>query len=413
MTWSTLLGSAGLPSDDRLWPILQRTKLAPLVYLSRLGVEGRVPPSSWRRQYRSDYLQSLVSHHHYMSATTGILNSVSAAGIPAMILRGPRVAELLYDDPGLRPYTDIDMLVPRAQLPDAKAVAMELGFQPPRHGFQDGFYERNHLHLRYTHVASGIPLEIHWSLDHPFSLHRIDYQALFRSAAAVPLGDAMTLSPAPEDDLLLLAVHLAKHAGAMAGLPGERLPAFCLERGLVLWMIDLDRLVRDRPGLDWDAVVRRAQAWEITGPVGCTLSALSTVLDTPIPEAPLRDLRKAGRPGLLERGTARLARGSGPLSRGFRHLSSRLSRSPAYFGLDRLSGLADYLLPPAAWSRRHAPLKRLPLALRRLAHLFGSMGRLARFAWDLAAQSTRMLTSRPGRRSRVAVAETGRSPART
>jgi len=395
------LSDTGLPRGDRLWSALQRGKLGPMLYASRLRIGDAGPPDPWRRSYRADYFTSLVSHHAYCAATSRILKETSARGLPALILRGTSVAESLYDDPALRPYTDIDLLVPLDRLAEAKEMAVDLGYQAPRGSLPDAFFERHHLQLRYVSPDTGVPLELHWALDHPFTPFRVDYDSLFANALTGSIGGVEALRPTPEDRLIILALHLAKHAAALQFLPDDELPAHALDRNLLLWMVDIYRLVEstDDP-LDWDQVVRRADSWAVAGPVGGALAAVKKILKAPIPTAPLEALARAGGgPAILERGLARVFVGNGIASRGLRRLSSRVVSSPALFNLERISGVGSFVFPSAGWLRRHGPWPGGPLPLRGVLHSSRSAMQLGRFFWDLSTKSvaaaSRRFTRRP------------------
>ena len=189
--------------------------------------------------------------------------------------------------------------------------------------------------------------------------------------------------------LLILALHLAKHAAPLRGAPQAMIVPLSIRRGLLVWMIDLHRLI-EGPGaaLDWDAVMRRAAAWEITAPIGEALGLTATVLGTNLPP-PAREAASDaidGRSG-LDRAVARLACGSGPISRRFHILCGRVSRSPALLGLERMGEAGRFLFPPASWARRHAPAAGSPLLLRRLLQAARSAGRIGRFLWDLAVHA--------------------------
>lgn len=394
------IAAAGLPRGDALWAAAARGKLGPMLHARRVAFPVPPPSPAWRSRFRKDYFASVVSHHLYRGAAVEILHEADQRGIPAVLLRGTAVAERYYgEDPALRPYTDIDLLVPRERLPETKQLARQLGYRPSPEAFPDAFYERHHLHLRYLGTRSGMPLEIHWAVDHPLSTHRIDYAALFRAASRERLGGAPVLRLSATDEFLLLALHLAKHASAIHGLPAALLPGRAVERGLVLWMVDLDRIVAARgPAFDWEALLARAEEWEVSAPLGAALTVTATVLGTQVPGVVRRRLLAADPVSGLERACARLANGRGPLSRRLRAWSGKLSASPAFFSLERGAEIGRILVPSTAWVRRHGPAPGLPLLLRRGMHAAYTAGRgcgmIAEIAALVAARTSRRLTRR-------------------
>lgn len=57
-----------------------------------------------------------------------VLGALDAAGVPAVLLKGPALAGWLYADGGERRYGDSDVLVPLGRREDAAAVLQSLGF---------------------------------------------------------------------------------------------------------------------------------------------------------------------------------------------------------------------------------------------------------------------------------------------
>ena len=89
--------------------------------------------------------------------------TLRAHGIEPIVLKGTSFADGLYPDPSLRPFTDIDILVPRAAMPDVRRTMASSGLIPTsdisrRHA--GGYAEE-----RWTHpVLEGTLIELHWDL---------------------------------------------------------------------------------------------------------------------------------------------------------------------------------------------------------------------------------------------------------
>jgi hypothetical protein len=62
------------------------------------------------------------------SVTAEAMAAFQAAGVGAVLLKGPTIADWLYDGPAERPYVDSDVLVDPAAVERAHAVLRELGF---------------------------------------------------------------------------------------------------------------------------------------------------------------------------------------------------------------------------------------------------------------------------------------------
>jgi hypothetical protein len=87
--------------------------------------------------------------------------ALTAEGIRSSPLKGPKLSEFLYGDPGRRLASDIDLLVDPLELDQAVEVVREFGYGPPqdhvdRHGLPL-------LHFALLHEKGELPpVELHW-----------------------------------------------------------------------------------------------------------------------------------------------------------------------------------------------------------------------------------------------------------
>ena len=177
-----------------------------------------------------------------------ILDALNRSSIPIIVMRGVRTLEGTYGDASLRPFEDHDLLVRPEDREAARSALVRLGYAEEAWGlFRRG----------------GVIVDLH--VD-PLGAHRRpSRQALFPLRAdwlfarAVPghVAGSPSLLLEPEDELLLLALHLVKHS--------------------------FDRLVRvadvahfvygKRASLDWGLLFRRAEACGATRILGWALQA--------------------------------------------------------------------------------------------------------------------------------------------
>ena len=61
--------------------------------------------------------------------TVEVMSALAAGGVDALLLKGPSIARLLYDDGELRPYSDTDILASPRTLTTAEDVLAGLGFR--------------------------------------------------------------------------------------------------------------------------------------------------------------------------------------------------------------------------------------------------------------------------------------------
>ncbi len=125
------------------------------------------------------------------------------AGIRSAALKGPLLGEALYGDPGRRPSSDIDLLVPPEQLGTAVEVVRELGYGAPT----DYVYGSGLplLHFVLVHERGELPpIELHWRVHW--------YEQDFARERLLPaVGDPSgSWRPAPADELAALLLFYAR-----------------------------------------------------------------------------------------------------------------------------------------------------------------------------------------------------------
>jgi hypothetical protein len=185
-------------------------------------------------------------------ALAEILEALAHASIPVVVMRGVRTVEAIYGDPALRPFEDHDLLVLPEDRDAARGILLHRGYEEQVWGlFRRG----------------GVIVDLH--VDPLGARRRPSRQALFpvpvRSlfARAIPglVAGAPSLLLQPEDDLLLLAIHLVKHSF-------DRL----------VRVADVAHFVhRLRASLDWSLLFRRAEACGAVRLVGWAIEAAAVL----------------------------------------------------------------------------------------------------------------------------------------
>jgi hypothetical protein len=142
-----------------------------------------------------------------------VVEALEGEGIPTLPLKGTTLADRVHGDPGLRPTTDVDVLVPQARIPGAVETLRGLGYAAPK----DPIWTEGLPEMHYTFICgdAGSPrVELHWRVhwaERGFS------GELLSTASQAPDG-LRRAEPAHELALLLLIY-------ARDGLYGPRLLA--------------------------------------------------------------------------------------------------------------------------------------------------------------------------------------------
>jgi hypothetical protein len=137
-----------------------------------------------------------------------LTEALADKAVPAVVLKGEDFADRLYSRPELRPFSDLDLLVPRRCLEEAAGVLRRLGYQSGENSmkYADGYGEQ-------TWRRPGQPgskVEVHWNLVNSPTLRRgvsVEFEDLLLEDAAPAAGGQPRLAPCSL--LLVAAVHAA------------------------------------------------------------------------------------------------------------------------------------------------------------------------------------------------------------
>jgi Uncharacterised nucleotidyltransferase len=264
----------------------------------------------------------------------GLLSAFGAAGISVILLKGPSLAEALYDDPGIRRFTDLDLLVRGLDRPRAIALLSTLGY---RHIGVDRTLE---YELANAMAACFVPpagdshfsVDLHWGLvSFPAGVtpRTIDSEEVWTRAEATERWERRVLELCPEDLLLYLALHLAVHHPFVGHV----------------WRLDIALLLRRcARDLDWASIAERSGRWRVRGAVYFALRVVEADLGIAPPPGVLAELRPHG---LRGDAVDRLARYRDATSR-FEHLVDLLLLDAR---ADLLRALATSAAPTPAFVR--------------------------------------------------------------
>lgn len=293
--------------------------LGPLLY-AHIKAAGVPLPAPVRRELQGLYLRHRHASRVRSRVLCRILAAYEAEGIRALVLKGGALAHLLYPEPGLRPTSDLDLLVRPSQALHAQQVLAEIGFSAP-------IPTENATPAPDVHPANLLAEGLLVTIDiHPQLVKRpasplMDVERLAARALPFSLGQngctAYTLGY--EEMLWHLCLHLRGHTDVFRS---HRL----------IWMADIlslaERFVAE---IDWERVARHYPL------VLNTLSLLHTMM--PLSQAVLRraPLRIGPTPG-----------GIGQDFYGWPHASLAAQRDKGWRGI-----LCDTFWPSEWWLRLH------------------------------------------------------------
>lgn len=237
-------------------------RLLPLLYSNLLALEIQHPAvQDIRTVYRHFWYRNQLNMRRAATA----LRLLAEADIPTIVLKACALIPLYYHDPGARPMTDIDILVPTLRARTALEVLRSGGWEPSVLTQMDNtYFQRAHAHT--LRLAEHFQLDLH---RHVLMFEtRADGDVEFwEHAVPVRLNDVQTLALNPADQLL----HICAHGAEWNTVPPVR------------WVADAYILLRESK-VDWDYFLKQVSAFELGLIVRNSLLYLGESLNANIPK---------------------------------------------------------------------------------------------------------------------------------
>ncbi|MBN1424946.1 nucleotidyltransferase family protein [Candidatus Fermentibacteria bacterium] len=287
--------------------LAERNNAGSFLHRALRNVPGELVPEQVQTKFRQIYLATFQRNQEFAHVISHLSETFGRADTRAVFLRGLVLAERVYGNPSLRRFADIDVLVQRDDVPRALLALEGAGGVPRRGTLSNGYYYRNHFHLeRVMGNGQGSTVELHWNLDHRYTLFTIDVAGLIDRSLSAQVGSACVQVLSPVDDILGLCLHAVKHCPAIRHFPSSPLlPRRILLDGWLTQLVDVAMALRWYTTLDWDLVVASARSWGAEASASGAFTAVQSILGISPPEPVLQQLRMAAKPARFGRSLVR------------------------------------------------------------------------------------------------------------
>lgn len=300
---------------------------------------------------RLDWVRVLLVRHadavHF--EIRRIQAALAGVGVPVLLLKGAAYSAAQLAPARGRLFSDVDIMVPKARLPDVESALMMHGWVSNAPDAYDQRYYREWMHEipPMEHLRRQTVIDVHHAILPETARVRPDPVLLRAAAIDVPgMSGVQTLAPA--DMVLHSAVHLFYDGEFDNGLRD---------------LVDLHRLLTQfgaTPGF-WDSLPARAAALRLGRPLFYALRYSQDLLGTDVPVTVMGELAGAApKPLLLGLMDALFQRGLQPAHASCDDAFSALARMALYIRGNWLRMppvlLARHLFHKAFISPRPAPL---------------------------------------------------------
>jgi len=225
-------------------------EISSLVYWNIKTHFGNFISESHLSQLESNYKKTAVRNMFLTDELLSILNEYSANNIKAIPIKGPLIAEQIYENLTVREFIDIDILVHKEDVEKAKDILIQRGYSLEFYLSEEediayrksSFYLKDQkIHYTFFNKDKGISIELHWlfvPIEYSFSPN-IDN--IWQWASYFELEGKKILSLSIEDLLLYLCIHGTKHHWMQ-----------------LKWICDINELINKNKDLDWEKLSANA-----------------------------------------------------------------------------------------------------------------------------------------------------------
>ena len=246
----------------------RRHGVDPLLCRHLTAIDESSIPSWVRDRLRGHFETNAVRNRLLTAELTKVLARLAAQGIAAIPYKGPVLARTAYGDVALRRFADLDVLVRRADVLRAVAALRQLGYESRLR--LTPAQERAFLDVQCEYPLDRdrgrLTTEIHWDVvPREFAFH-LDLDRFWSRARPIELDGLTVLTPSPEDLLLILVVHGAKHFWAR-----------------LAWLVDVAAVIEAHPEMDWTALLARAREGGAMRMLAVALTVVTDLLGVVVP----------------------------------------------------------------------------------------------------------------------------------
>lgn len=259
--------------------------ISPLLYWNLSEIRnGKAVPCEVQKKLQKMYYSNLAQNILLYDELNKILKAFKKAGIDTIVLKGVFLAEEIYQNLGLRPMSDIDLLIKEEDLAKVKYELTELMYFGTYH---TKHYEQfqtalSNEHL-FVHRKKEIYIDLHWNILPPESPYKIDITKLWGNAKPINIANVETLMLAPEDLLQHLCLHLDNHIN-YSSPAAQHFKDYCDIAEVTIHYRDI---------INWSYFLQSSKCYGIENPIFQVLAIVDKYFGAFIPEGILNALEPA------------------------------------------------------------------------------------------------------------------------
>lgn len=247
-------------------------RLLPLLYynLTKLGIKDPL-----LNRLKGIYRRSWYENQMLSQKAIRLLQMFSTAGIKTIVLKGVALINAYYRDYGLRPMSDIDILVPTQQAAESVKIMTKSGWEPAYRS-PENIIPIIHS-CDFKNPDDSQHLDLHWHLFIECCQPEADND-FWDAAQEIKIRNISTQVLNPADQLLHTIIH---------GMKWSIIPPF-------RWVADAYTIINSSENeIDWNRIILQAEKRRLVLPLRYGLEYLVNTFKASVPESILQRIKEA------------------------------------------------------------------------------------------------------------------------
>jgi hypothetical protein len=176
----------------------------------------------------------------YTSTLLKLIQIFNQEDIPVTPFKGPVLSQILYNNPAIRTYGDLDILVHRQDVHRASQLLIRMGYTPEisLNEREVSLYINTEDNIIFRQNDSQALVELHWEISGQYTSKPINLDYYDKRLGTITIGGKSVSTLSNEDLLIYLCIHGCKHQWT-------RLEGLCC----------VSELIKNCPEMNWDHII--------------------------------------------------------------------------------------------------------------------------------------------------------------
>jgi hypothetical protein len=252
---------------EYLFLLARRHSVVPLLYLQLERHASDLVPAEKLRELKQHYFENSARNTILTAELCRLISSFAACGIEAIPYKGPALAVFAYDNVSLRRFVDLDVIVKKSDVLQAREILLAQGYAPSKSLSltQQELLLRTQHNMQFSRDNHRLIVELHWEVAPHLFASTVDADSLWENLVTIDLNGTQVKTLSAEDLLFSLCVHGSRHLWERLG-----------------WISDVAELLA-RHNFDWNALLKRAANADSERMFLLGLYLAEQLLDAPLP----------------------------------------------------------------------------------------------------------------------------------